>query len=243
VLGTLFASGCDVTLARGLEQAEADRMTAELNQRGIATSKSLDAQTSARYQIEVSGDAVEAAVDTLTATAHSPLGSLHDETSSEDTPLIPTPSAQQQRASRALALELAHSIELVPGLLRARVHLNQPSAQTTLVALLTPLPASTPSAAVLLLRAASATAVSAAVRQLVVGAVPGITPQAVSIVETVRPDPVTRCAPLARIGPVGVTQASARTLKLWLGVALAINMLVASALLFVLTRKRRTSPS
>jgi hypothetical protein len=96
-----------------------------------------------------------------------------------------------------------------------------------------------PSAGVLLLRASDAAGVAEPVRALMIAAVPGLTPQAVAVIETVKAHPGVRCAQLARVGPVGVTRASVPTLKVWFGVSLAVHMLLASALLFVLTRKRR----
>jgi len=240
-----------VTLARGLDAAAAERMSAELNQHGIATSKSSDGSAGARYQIVIGPDAVEAALEALTA-SHTTLGSS-DEPALDDGPLIESPSAQQQRMGRLLALDLARSIELLPGVLRARVHLTLPSTDTSLADLSAADAINAPSAAVLLLRAASAheahglhdvhgaDTVVESIRGLVTGAVPKMTPQAVSIVETVEPDSQVACPRLARIGPIGVAQASARTLKLWLGVGLSVHMLLAAIVLGVLTRQRRSA--
>jgi len=212
-------------------------LSAELNRRGIAATKSNDDAANTRYRLDVSASAVEAAVDTLTATRSTPLAGDSD-SALDDGPLIPTRSEQQQRASRVLALDLARSIELLPGVLRARVHLTLPATDAALMDLNTPTRPAAPSAAVLLLRASNAVGVAEPVRTLMTAAVPGLTPQTIALIETVQAQPGVRCAPLARVGPVGVTRASVHTLKVWLGISLAAHMVLASALLFVLTRKR-----
>jgi type III secretory pathway lipoprotein EscJ len=213
-------------------------LSAELNRRGIAATKASDDAANTRYRLDVSASAVEAAVDTLATTRSTPPAADAD-SALDDGPLIPTRSEQRERASRVLALDLARSIELLPGVLRARVHLTLPAADTRLMDLTTPTPAAAPSAAVMLLRASSAGPAVVPVRALLAAAVPGLTPQAVHVIETVQKQSSVQCAQLTRVGPVGVTRASAGTLKVWLGVSLVAHMLLASTLLFVLTRKRR----
>jgi flagellar biosynthesis/type III secretory pathway M-ring protein FliF/YscJ len=205
----------------------------------VAATKLDDGTVKSSYRIEIGANSVEAALGALTTQA-APW--QHDDDVADDAPLVPTQSDQQLRAGRALGRDLARSIELLPGVLRARVHVSFPAPNLSLADPNGPV-ASAPSVAILLLLTAAHTrAVDEQVRTLVAGAVPGLPASAIAIVETVQSASSTHCAELARIGPVSVTRTSERTLKAWLGIALSVHMLLAATLLFSLSRPRRKQP-
>jgi type III secretion protein J len=232
--------GCDVTLARGLRAEEADQISARLNQRGIAATKLDEGAGKPSYRIEIGANSVEAALGALAS--GSPAWSRDDTTSpADDAPLVPTKSDQQLRSGRALGRDLARSIELLPGVLRARVHVSFPSPNLTLEDPAGPAqPAPSVSVLLLLTAAARSGALDDQVRTLIAGAVPGVAASAIAVVESVQGGgAAVSCAELARIGPISVTRASETTLRAWLALALGLNMLLAAAVLFVLTRARR----
>jgi type III secretory pathway lipoprotein EscJ len=234
-----LSTACDVTLAHGLRAEQADQLTAQLNQHGVAATKLDDGTVKASYRIEVGANSVEAALGALTRAEPW----QHDEVSAaDDAPLVPTQSDQRLRAGRALGLDLARSIELLPGVLRARVHVSFPGASLSLADPNGQLPTAPSVAVLLLLTAAHASGLGDQVRTLVAGAVPGLRASAIAIVESVQGESTARCAELARIGPVSVTRASETTLKAWLGIALSVHMLLAATLLFSLSRARRKQP-
>jgi type III secretory pathway lipoprotein EscJ len=153
---------------------------------------------------------------------------------------LPSKSDQQLRVSRALGLDLARSIELLPAVLRARVHVSLPVANANLA---DPAAAGDARASVLLsLRADRSTQLAEQVRTLVAGAVPGLDARAVTVVETIQPVPDMPCAELTRIGTINVTRGTVDTLKLWLALALSLLMLLSAAVLFLLRRERRSPP-
>jgi type III secretory pathway lipoprotein EscJ len=235
----LWLTGCDVTLARGLRAEEADQLSARLNERGVAATKLDESAGKPSYRIEIGPDSVEAALAAL-ASGTSTWSRDEAAAPADDAPLVPTKSDQQLRAGRALGRDLARSIELLPGVLRARVHVSFPAPSMTLEDPAGP-PQPAPSVAVLLLLTAAArsSALDDQVRTLVAGAVPGRAASAIAIVASVQGGAAVGCAELARIGPVSVTRNSESTLKAWLALALSVHMLLAAALLFVLTRARR----
>lgn len=228
-------AGCDVTLARGLRAEEAEALSSELNQHGVAVTRSED-ELPARYRVDVAAGSVETALAALAAPG--PWRSAV-ETPPPSGPLVPSRQSELQRLAREQAFELARSLELLPGVRRARVHLSLPLPSSSLIDPQAAPDGPTPSAAVLLLLDARSPQLLEKVRALLSGAVPGLSDAGIRIVETLRARPAQSCAELLRIGPVSVTRASAGSLKLWLGGALAADMLLAAALLFVLNRSRR----
>jgi type III secretory pathway lipoprotein EscJ len=232
----LLIGGCDVTIARGLQREDADRLALELNRRGVVASKLVDSTARDHYRLEVSANSVEAAFETLAARSFPEQPIPQD-----DAPLIPSKAEQQRRLAQSLSNELMRSIELLPGVQRARVHITLPVAPAMLFE--SSAISIKPNAAVLLLRSDRNAELVAQVRRLVSGAVPGLESEAITVVDTPRAKTAPACTELASIGPITVTKASARTLRAWLIAALSVHMLLAGALLFVLTRRRRMSSS
>jgi len=87
-------------------------------------------------------------------------------------------------------------------------------------------------------RAAAAQPVAALARELVAGAVPGLSPDAVRVVETPRARPAAPPS-FARVGPIVVQKDSEMLLKSWLGGALLLQMLLAAAVLRPLLQRRK----
>jgi type III secretion protein J len=145
--------------------------------------------------------------------------------------LVPTPAEERARWMIATAGELSRSLAQLPGVADARVHLALSHASNALDAE-PPLR----KASVLLRREAGRgpPVDEEAVRALVAGAVEGLTPDAVSIVQLApeRREPPAETA-LVQVGPIAVAHGSVGALKAILGGALALDIALAVGLVAV----------
>jgi type III secretory pathway lipoprotein EscJ len=120
----------------------------------------------------------------------------------------------------------------------ARVHLALPEAPFALDR-----PAPPSKASVLLRRAKGSSPVAEAhVRALVAGAVVGLAADQVAVVQELAPPPAAAAPKLLRLGPIEVTRRSVAALRGVLGTALALDLVLAVALIAVVYR-RRASPA
>jgi type III secretion protein J len=152
--------------------------------------------------------------------------------------LVPTASEEKARLSAALGGELARSIEVMDGVVDARVHLSLPNRVATALDASPP----KPRASVMVKYRHDAPPVDErAIRTLVTGATPNMDPENVAIV-VVKAAPKPRAAvTLVQIGPVVVTADTASSLKTAAGAALALFILLAATVIALLTRLRRAS--
>jgi type III secretion protein J len=155
-----------------------------------------------------------------------------------DTGALATPAEERARVIAASAGELSRSLEHLPGVLSARVHVAIPNSQTALDA--TPAPMT---AAVLLERQSGrASLAEAPVRELVASAIDGLDASRVTIVQVSALAAAVRPSTLAQVGPFRVSPASAATLRSVLGGTLAVDLLLALALIALVRQRRRTPP-
>ena len=238
---SLVCLGCDATIASGLEESQANRILVALDAQGIGADKERLASgvDETRWEVLVAPDDVGRALAVLRA---ADLPSEREEGIAEvfgEGSLVPTATEERARYAAALAGELARSIESIDGVLDARVHLAIPETRDFA------LDAEPPRAraSVLVKHAADRDPPdSEAVQALVSGAVTGMHAEDVAVVAV--PGPVATVpggTGLARIGPIAVSQGSAGTLKAILGATLALNLVLAIALIVTLARRRRSS--
>jgi type III secretory pathway lipoprotein EscJ len=226
VTAVLGLTACDVTLLREVPVEQADQLLHELDRSGIVAHA---ARESGGTRIDVDPASVAGAVAVLEQRRCE----LQSATPEKAAWLV---TVSEERAQRALSLshELEHSLLQLPAVQNARVHVSLPTGPATLPEAQTPATAS-----VLLIRSASADSQVQPARELVAGAVPGLAPAAVRVVETVRAPGASPGPQFARIGPITVTQASAPALRAWLAAGLVLQMLLAAALLRPLLRRQR----
>jgi type III secretory pathway lipoprotein EscJ len=237
----LLTAACDITLASGLSAGDAAHMSAELNRHAVAATQVRDDGTRGRYRLEVSANAVEAALTALSS-ERCQRTDTDATAASDEEPLLPSEQDRRQRLDRALGLELTRSIELLPGVQRARVQLTRPSPNPSLADLTHASAPPTPSASVVLMRARNSQPVTESARALLLAAIPQLAPQSIAVIENTVEEAPGECTPLSRVGPIGVTRDSTSMLKAWLAAALLVHMLLAAALLYVLTRQRGHQP-
>lgn len=229
-----------MTLARGLSEADAQEISAELNRRGVAVSRRPEG-TSGRYTLQISQSAVPLAWQALDERRRAPAAPSAQRSAS---PLVPTREAERRAREHAASAQLSHALEGLPGVHSAQVVLALPRAQNQLDDLLEPASAPPAQALVSLSHDAAATPPSeASVRALVKAVAPGISDAAIRVDTQARAATPVVCAELSQLGPLTVTSASVHTLKLWIVISLGVHMLCSLALLFMLQRRRRPDPN
>ena len=236
----LAAAGCRATVLRGLDEAQADQVVAALDAARVAATKARDASAddaSAAYRVEVPAAEVSDALRALQARglprpAPSGLDALE-----QSLGLVATPEEERGRLARAAAGELARSLMRLPGVLDARVHLASSGPATALDR-----PAAPSTAGVLLLRAARSEAVDEArVRALVAASVPGLTPAAVTVMQSEAAPAAPSPPRMTAIGPFSVAAGSAPQLRAVLVAALLLNLVLAGLLIAAVVGKRRAA--
>jgi type III secretion protein J len=217
----VFAAGCTVPVAVGLDEQDANRVTAVLGESGIAADKLQDPDAEQKWRIEVLRDDAARAVSTLRDAnlprAKSP--GLLDSLGTNS--LVPSRAAEHVKLLAGVSGELERTLADVQGVVSARVHLAVPPPDR-----LTDVTPPPPSASVLLrYRGDRAPLPEGDVQRLIAGAVPGLAPDRVAVVESAV---VVPSAPndLVRLGPFAATRSSASKLKLLLGGAALLNVVL-----------------
>ena len=244
LLGALsISAACDATVASGLEESEANRIVVALEAQDIGADKQRIAAGTDEtlWDVSVAPDDVGRALAVLRAadlprTPERGIAEVFGEGS-----LVPTATEERARYAAALAGELAASIEAIDGVLDARVHVALPEARDFALDEAPP----APRASVLIKhRPGDAPYDESEVRELVAGAVDGMTVESVAVVGVPGPTTPERTASsLVRVGPISVTRGSSFALKALLGGALLSNLILAAALIFVSMRRRRAIKS
>lgn len=228
----LGLAACSTTLERGLTEPQADEIARALGEHGIGATKEAERGGDAFSILVAEGDVASA----LTVMRDEGLPRRDAAGTAEayaEPSLIPTAGEERARRSAAIAADLARSIEAMPGVHDARVHVGMIDPS---VVAIDDEPAAT-TASVLVRTRDGAHVDEGGVRTLVVGAVPGLRPENVGIVVTALPT-TTANEPLVPVGPLYVTQGSATALRAVLAAMLAVNVLLAIALVVVARRKR-----
>ena len=231
-IAALLAS-CTTTLERGLTEAQADEVIVALGARGIGAAKESD-PSRGDFAIVVGQSDVASALGVLQGEGLPRTDAPGAAEAYAEPSLIPTAGEERARAASALSADLARSIEAMPGVHDARVHVGLPDPSAL------PVDDAPRLATVsVLVRAASDAAVDeAAIRTLVAGAVPGLSADRVAVVRVALPAARVEAEPLVSVGPIFVTAGSAMLLRALLAGMLAVNVLLAVAIGVVVRRRR-----
>jgi len=240
LLAALLALACSVPVAANLDEADANRAIVVLERGGIGASKERDPEQEGRFRVTVAGGDASAAIGLLAREELPPRRSPGVLEALGDGSIVPSRLAEHARWSLGVAGELERSLRAVDGVLTARVHLAVPPRDT-----LAPEPApERPSAAVLVRhRGATPPVALAEVQRLVAGAVPGLSPEHVSVVMAPSTAPAGAGRELMHLGPITVTRGSAPVVRLLFAGAVVLNLALLGALLFLWTRLRRAEAS
>jgi type III secretion protein J len=225
-------AGCGVELEHGLDERQANEIAAVLEQAGVAADKLPEEGQASGYKIVVPRGEAGRAFALLEARDLPRRGQRGlAETFGKDT-LLPSPVEDRARYAAALAAELERTLEAVPGVTTARVHLALPPEES----LVGDAAHARPTAAVLLKTTPRTPALAEAdVKRLVAGAVPGLQSADVGVVITggaAEPSP----PPFERVGPLRVARES-RTLTATLATsALGLILLLSLGLAYTALR-------
>jgi type III secretion protein J len=126
-LGAFALSGCGVELEHGLDERQANEVTAVLESSGIAADKIAEDNNANAYKIVVPRAEAGRAFSLLESRdlPRRAMRGLSD-TFAGGT-LLPSPVEDRARYAAALAVELERSLEEIPGVVSARVHLALPA--------------------------------------------------------------------------------------------------------------------
>jgi type III secretion protein J len=236
--GALAASACTVPVVAGLDESDASQVVVALEQSGVASEKDRDPDHEGAYRVVVARDDASVALAVLAEEglpARQAPGMLEALGKGS---IVPSRAAEHARVIVGTSDELERSLRGLDGVLSARVHLGVPGRDPLAIDE-QPLPAT---ASVLIRHRGSAPPLATVeVQRLVAGAVPGLTPEHVSVV--LLPAPArTRPAErqLARLGPVTVARSSLPALRVVVGVAVLLNAALLVCVLALWSRLRRT---
>jgi len=228
-------SGCTVPLAAELDGHDANRIVAALDASGIVSAREAEPGVSGRYRIEIArADSVRAVA--VLGELGLPRAAVTDrEANLEQGALVPSRAAERARLLRATAAEVERTVEDVDGVLTARVHLAAPGKDP-----LSPEPPPTARASVLVRYRGSTSPLTAAdVQRLVAGAVPGLLPAEVAVVQTAVAERSTG-PELVRVGPFVTPRPMAGLLRVTLAAALLLNVALVAAAGLLYRRARRS---
>lgn len=227
----LLCAGCGVELEHGLDERQANEVAAVLEASGIAADKVAEEGQANGYKIVVAHAEAGRAFALLEARdlpRHAMRGL--SETFGSGT-LLPSPVEDRARYAAALAAELERSLQEVPGVVSARVHLALPAEEP----LVGDGAHARPTASVLLKTARVLPLSDGDLKRLVAGAVNGLQAADVGVViATAAADP--GAPPLERVGPLRVARDS-RTLTAALATSgLVLILLLSLGLVFAALR-------
>jgi type III secretion protein J len=234
IAASLVLVACRTAVLAGLDEREANQLVAALDAAAIGASKEPEGGARDRYTVEVTSSDAARAIALIEAQRLP-----HREASGVDalyreSALLATPQEERARWTAATAADLARTLERLPGVLDARVHLTLPEAAPALDAAPPEL-----KAAVLLRSARGAARVDdSSVRALVASAVDGLRPERVTIVQVLADAKAAPAPLLVHVGPLAVSRGSAAALRALLAAALGLDLLMAIALVVLVHRAR-----
>ncbi len=222
-------AGCGVELEHGLDERQANEAVAALEGAGLAAEKAPD-DGAERWMVVVShGDATQAfrvlEARGLPRRAHEGVGEAF-----ADKGLLPSATAERARLQASIAADLERTLERLPGVTSARVHLALPDED----ALHAPAAYARPTASVLLRGRLPLPTAESEVRRLVAGAVQGLQTADVSVVAA--SDEVAGAVELAPLGPLRVARGSRGLLLGLASAALGLLLALSVALAVLGTR-------
>jgi len=204
VLATL---GCTTTVVRDVDETQANRIVATLTEQGIVADKKPIGDEGARYTIVVASKDVTTAINALSRAelpSASPAGVLD---ALSDKGLVQSQRSEEARLLLGIAGELERSLSELAQVQSARVHLAVPRHEP----LLEEEEQARPSASVLLRhRGATPPIAPENVKALVAGAVPGLSPERVTVINASVPAPTHKGPALAQFGPFLLAESSAK---------------------------------
>jgi type III secretion protein J len=227
--------GCSTPIRHGLDEPAANEVVTALERAGIGADKVREeGATGTTFLVRVSqGDAVRALdllhVLGLPRGRRTGFAEVYAQPS-----LVPTATEERARYVEALSGEIERTLEVVDGVVSARVHLVLAEADPLAV----DGKPRTPAQAAVLLKTSAGKPVlpESDVQKLVAGSVSGLLPASVAVVVTAAPEGAPSGSTLTPLGPLRLSPGSRPLLLVTLGIALAVLGVLALLLLFTARR-------
>jgi type III secretion system YscJ/HrcJ family lipoprotein len=233
------ALGCSVPIANDLDEGAANKVVAVLGENGVAADKSRDPGHEGRFSVDVGRGDVGFALSLMAREELPPRVPPGLAEALDEGALIPSRADEHARRLLGTAGELSRSLQSVEGVIAAHVHLA-----ATPTGPLDDGQASTPTASVLLKHRGPEPPLGADdVRRLVAGAVPGMSPHAVVVVNKAMAEPKERQGTeLVRLGPLTTTRSSLPYLRWMIACVATLNACMVALLFAMWLRGKRISP-
>ncbi len=212
------STACSVPIAQNLDEADANQAVVVLERASVGATKERDPEREGRFQVSVSRQESSTAIALLARENLPPRSSPGVLEALGESSVVPSRLAEHAKWSAGVAGDLERSLRGIDGVLSARVHLGVPPGDR-----LDPDESEPkPTAAVLLrYRGAAPPVASAEVQRLVGGAVPGLAPDQVNVVQVSSAWPGSPESSLVQLGPISLTRGSAGAFR-WIVVAVAL---------------------
>ncbi|MBN1653820.1 MAG: hypothetical protein JXA30_08595 [Deltaproteobacteria bacterium] len=240
-LVTLIA--CQTVVVSRLTEEQANQVVVALNAASIAAKKVPESSSDRTplFKVEVSSGKAARALSVLQAAELPKRPAPGWDEAFSKTSIIPTPIEERARFIAALSGEISRSIEAMPGIVDARVHIALADNRAT------PLEAMPvrPRASVVVKTKRkegenNAGVTQKAIQKLVAGAVQDMKPDDVTVIEIKLPSPMRQTPELVEIGPITIARESAGALKVTAGALLFVLVILATTVIVLITRLRRT---
>ncbi len=218
---TLLCGGCGTELEHGLDERQANQVATLLESAGISADKEPDDGQSGGFKVTVSRNDAARAFSLLEAHDLPRRGQRGLAETFTGGGLLPSAVEERARLGAALSAELEHTLEALPGVTAARVHLALPEADPLGGEGARP----RPTASVMLKTIAPLGVADSELRKLVAGAINGLQPADVGVIVAT----VTALEPQVafdHVGPVRVAHESRTTLAAFATSTLAAILLL-----------------
>jgi type III secretion protein J len=227
-------AGCGVELEHGLDERQANEVASVLEAAGVSADKEPEEGQANAYKIIVSRPESGRAFALLESRDLPRRDQRGLSETFKNAGLLPSAVEERARYAAALAAELERSLEGVPGVISARVHLalapDEPLVGDAAHARAT--------ASVLLKSERALSLADADVKRLVAGAVNGLSPADVSVVVAGGAN-APAAPPFDRVGPVRVAKESRPLVAALATSGLALILLLSLAVVFASLRLGR----
>lgn len=237
--------GCSAAIEHGLDEPAANEVVTSLERAGIAASKNRDDSGGDGFVVSVGKADVVRSMELLHSLGlprgrRSGFAEVYKQSS-----LLPTPSEERAKYVEALSGEVVKTLEMVDGVVSARVHLVLPQPSPGVLAM-DDQPKPAQAAVLMKIRAGQGQPIAEAeVQKLVAGSVPGLDPAAVAVVFTAAAQAPAAGSGMVSLGPLRLTAGSRAIVVVAATAACALLAVLATLLLLMarrLGRRQRLEP-
>ena len=229
--------GCSAAIEHGLDESTANEVVTSLERAGIAASKNRDDSSGDAFVVSVGKSDVVRSMELLNSLGlprgrRAGFAEVYKQSS-----LLPTPSEERAKYVEALSGEVVKTLEMVDGVVSARVHLVLPEPTGGVMAVDDKPKANVQAAVLMKIRGGRGQPIAESeVQKLVAGSVPGLDPAAVAVVFTAAAEAPAANNALVSLGPLRLTAGSRAVVVAAATVACALLAVLATLLLLTARR-------